>query len=49
MSDRDEFGAFLVGFAVSLFELPCTGGPYIVILGLLAKEVTKSKATITSP
>ncbi|MBN1793247.1 hypothetical protein JW826_06200 [Candidatus Woesearchaeota archaeon] len=35
-------GAFLAGFAVSLFELPCTGGPYIVILGLLAKEVTMS-------
>lgn len=35
-------GAFLVGFVVSLFELPCTGGPYIVILGLLAKEVTRS-------
>jgi len=32
------FGAFIAGFAVSLFELPCTGGPYIVILGLLAKE-----------
>lgn len=36
------FGAFIVGFAVSLFELPCTGGPYIVIMGLLAKEVTRS-------
>lgn len=35
-------GAFLVGFVVSLFELPCTGGPYIVILGLLAKQVTKN-------
>jgi len=35
-------GAFFTGFVVSLFELPCTGGPYIVILGLLAKEVTKS-------
>jgi len=35
-------GAFLVGFVVSLFELPCTGGPYIVILGLLAKEATKT-------
>jgi cytochrome c biogenesis protein CcdA/glutaredoxin len=34
-------GAFFIGFAVSLFELPCTGGPYIVILGLLAREVTK--------
>ncbi|MDD2646725.1 MAG: cytochrome c biogenesis protein [Patescibacteria group bacterium] len=36
------FGAFIAGFAISLFELPCTGGPYIVILGLLAKEVTRS-------
>lgn len=41
-SATTPFGAFVAGFAVSLFELPCTGGPYIVILGLLAKEVTKS-------
>ena len=41
-SATSPFGAFLVGFLVSLFELPCTGGPYIVILGLLAKEVTRS-------
>lgn len=34
------FGAFLAGFAVCLFELPCTGGPYIVILGLLAERMT---------
>jgi cytochrome c biogenesis protein CcdA len=34
-------GAFVIGFAVSLFLLPCTSGPYIVILGLLAKEVTR--------
>jgi cytochrome c biogenesis protein CcdA len=34
------FGAFLMGFAVCLFELPCTGGPYIVILGLLADKMT---------
>jgi cytochrome c biogenesis protein CcdA/glutaredoxin len=34
-------GAFLVGFAVCLFELPCTGGPYLVILGLLAEKATK--------
>lgn len=34
------FGAFLLGFAVCLFELPCTGGPYIVILGLLAERMT---------
>lgn len=29
-------GAVLVGLVVSLFLLPCTSGPYIVILGLLA-------------
>ncbi len=37
-------GAFLIGFAVSLFLLPCTSGPYIVILGLLAKTATKNFA-----
>jgi len=35
------FGAFLMGFIVCLFELPCTGGPYIVILGLLAEKTTQ--------
>ncbi len=39
-------GAFLIGFVVSLFLLPCTSGPYIVILGLLAKATTKSYAII---
>lgn len=33
-------GAFLIGFIVCFFELPCTGGPYIVILGLLADRMT---------
>ena len=33
--------AFLMGFVVSLFELPCTGGPYIFILGLLAERTTQ--------
>lgn len=33
-------GAFLIGFAVTLFELPCTGGPYFVMLGLLAVHKT---------
>jgi cytochrome c biogenesis protein CcdA len=37
-------GAFLVGFVVSLFLLPCTSGPYIVILGLLAQTATKGYA-----
>jgi cytochrome c biogenesis protein CcdA/glutaredoxin len=39
-------GAFLVGFAVSLFLLPCTSGPYIVILGLLAKTTTRTGAML---
>jgi cytochrome c biogenesis protein CcdA/glutaredoxin len=33
-------GAFLIGLLVSLFLLPCTSGPYIVILGLLSKTAT---------
>ncbi len=37
-------GAFLVGFLVVLFELPCTGGPYLVILGLLAEKSTRMSA-----
>lgn len=36
--------AFIIGFAVCLFELPCTGGPYIVILGLLAEKTTQLQA-----
>jgi cytochrome c biogenesis protein CcdA len=39
-------GAFLVGFGVSLFLLPCTSGPYIVILGLLAKTTTRTGAAL---
>lgn len=37
-------GAFLTGFAVSLFLLPCTSGPYIVILGMLAHNALNIKA-----
>lgn len=37
-------GAFFVGFVVCLFELPCTGGPYLVILGLLAEKSTRIAA-----
>ena len=39
-------GAFLVGFVVSLFLLPCTSGPYLVILGLLAKTATRADAML---
>jgi len=38
--------AFAVGFAVTLFELPCTGGPYFFVLGLLADH---SSWTATVP
>lgn len=34
-------GAFLMGFVVCLFELPCTGGPYLFVLGLLAEKTTR--------
>lgn len=37
-------GSFLVGFLVSLFLLPCTSGPYIVVLGLLSKIATRNYA-----
>jgi len=37
-------GAFIMGFIVSLFLLPCTSGPYIIILGLLANTATKNHA-----
>jgi cytochrome c biogenesis protein CcdA/thiol-disulfide isomerase/thioredoxin len=36
--------AFFAGFIVSLFLLPCTSGPYIVILGMLAEKVTQLSA-----
>jgi cytochrome c biogenesis protein CcdA len=39
-------GAFLIGFIVSLFLLPCTSGPYIVILGLLADTETRHAALL---
>jgi cytochrome c biogenesis protein CcdA len=31
----------MLGFLVSIYELPCTGGVYIAILGLLANTVTR--------
>ncbi len=39
-------GAFLIGFVVSVFLLPCTSGPYIVILGLLAETETRTGAML---
>ena len=37
-------GAFTTGFAVCLIELPCTGGPYLYILGLMAEKATRVTA-----
>lgn len=34
-------GAFSVGFAVSIFLLPCSSGPYIVIIGMLSNSATR--------
>lgn len=43
-SITSPIGAFLIGFIVSLFLLPCTSGPYIVILGMLAEKTTYFQA-----
>lgn len=45
-SATSPVGAFGVGFLVSLFLLPCTSGPYIVILGMLAKSSTFVRAVL---
>lgn len=37
-------GGFSIALLVSLFLLPCTAGPYFVILGMLAHKVTFYKA-----
>lgn len=36
--------AVVLGFVVSLFELPCTGGVYLAILGMLANSMTAGAA-----
>lgn len=37
-------GAFFIGFLISLFLLPCTSGPYIVIIGMLSNTATRMQA-----
>ncbi|MBI4709212.1 MAG: hypothetical protein HY764_03355 [Candidatus Portnoybacteria bacterium] len=39
-------GAFAIGLLISLFLLPCTSGPYVVILGMLASKVSFIKAIL---
>lgn len=40
----NPWGGFLIALLVSLFLLPCTAGPYFVILGMLAHKVAFAKA-----
>lgn len=42
----NPIGALVVALLVSLFLLPCTAGPYVVILGMLAHKVAFAKALI---
>jgi len=37
-------GAFGTGFLISIFLLPCTSGPYIVIIGMLGDQATRLEA-----
>ena len=37
-SVKGTLGAFGAGFLMSVFLLPCVGGPYIVVIGLLAER-----------
>ena len=37
-------GAFFVGFITSLFLLPCSSGPYVVIIGMLGNLSTRTEA-----
>lgn len=39
-------GAFFAGLVVCLFELSCTGGPYLFILGLLGSSRTRKEAAL---
>ena len=41
---RSVPGAFGIGILISLFLLPCTSGPYIVIIGMLSSTATKLEA-----
>jgi cytochrome c biogenesis protein CcdA/glutaredoxin len=45
-SVTSPIGALAIGFLVSLFLLPCTSGPYIVILGMLSQRETFFSALI---
>ena len=37
-------GAFFIGLVISLFLLPCTSGPYVIIIGMLGRTVSRARA-----
>jgi len=39
-------GSFIIGLLVSIFLLPCTSGPYVVIIGMLSRTSTRFQAII---
>jgi len=39
-------GSFIIGFLVSIFLLPCTSGPYVVIIGMLSSTSTRLQALV---
>jgi len=39
-------GSFFIGFLVSIFLLPCTSGPYVVIIGMLSNTATRFQALV---
>lgn len=39
-------GAFFMGLLISLFLLPCTSGPYVVIIGMLSHVATRAQAVL---
>ena len=42
----NPWGGFATGLLISLFLLPCTSGPYVVILGMLAAKTSFFKALL---
>ena len=46
ISKASVFSAFLLGGFVALFEFPCTGGPYLAVLGLLHDKTNYLKGFI---
>ena len=36
--------AMVLGVLVAMVELPCTGGPYLAVLGMLANDMTRTQA-----